>query len=108
MYDDFNTPLALQVIFEICNKINVTKDLNLVNLIIKLSNILGILNYVPDEYLKLQVEFSPDLINEQIEIRNKAKLDKNYELADQIRQQLLSKNIILEDTSTGTSWRSKN
>ena len=108
MDDDFNTPLALQVIFEICNKINVTKDLNLVNLIIKLSNILGILNYVPDEYLKLQVEFSPDLINEQIEIRNKAKLDKNYELADQIRQQLLSKNIILEDTSTGTSWRSKN
>ena len=83
MDDDFNTPLALNVIYEICNKINITKEVNLVFILIKLANILGLLNYSSDEYLQSETEISLSLINEQIELRNKAKIQKNFELADQ-------------------------
>ena len=108
MEDDFNTPLALNIIYEICNKINITKNHELVLILIKLSNILGIMNYSSEEYLQSQIDISISLITEQIELRNKAKIEKNFQLADQIRQDLLKSNIILEDSPTGTSWRKKN
>ena len=43
-------------------------------------------------------------IEEQIELRKEAKLNKNYELADQIRQNLLEQNIIIKDTREGTAF----
>ena len=47
---------------------------------------------------------SPEYIEEQIELRRVAKSNKNYELADQIRQNLLEKNIIIKDTREGTTF----
>ena len=48
-----------------------------------------------------------DYINEMIEKRAQAKKDKDFALADQIRDELLEKGIVLEDTREGTKWSRK-
>ncbi|MCK4337894.1 MAG: cysteine--tRNA ligase, partial [Candidatus Aminicenantes bacterium] len=49
----------------------------------------------------------PDKISEKISLREKARADKNFKLADQIRDDLLREGIILEDTVNGVRWKHK-
>ena len=109
--DDFNTPIAISILFEIAKQINVERlnDLKKANalsqLLKKLANFLGILEYDADEYLKQGSELSENEILNKISKREQARLSKDFAMSDQVRDELLEFGIILEDTVDGTTWR---
>lgn len=109
--DDFNTPIAISILFEIAKQINVERlnDLKKANalsqLLKKLANFLGILEYDADEYLKQGSELSENEILDKISKREQARLSKDFAMSDRVRDELLDFGIILEDTEDGTTWR---
>lgn len=105
MEDDFNTSLAIGVLFEICSEINIQHDNELVALLVNLGNVLGLLQADPIEFLQANSELAADEIEHFIIQRNQARIAKNFALADKIRNDLLNKNIILEDSAGNTTWR---
>ena len=111
--DDFNTPMALSILFEIAKQINIERTTNpekasvLSSQLVKLGNYIGILEYNAEEYLKLGSELSESEISKKIEQREAARNTKDFALSDQIRDELIELGIILEDSINGTSWRRK-
>lgn len=117
MDDDFNTPKALAVLFEVAKAINLAKkegkpndDESVVLLAATLKvlgGVLGVLQQAPDAFLKCtDAALDEDAINALIAQRDQARKDKDWALADKIRDQLQSMNIILEDgAGQGTRWR---
>ena len=111
--DDFNTPMALSILFEIAKQINIERITNpekagaLSSQLVKLGNYIGILEYNAEEYLKLGSELSESEISKKIEQREVARNNKEFALSDQIRDELIELGIILEDSINGTSWRRK-
>ena len=111
--DDFNTPMALSILFEIAKQINIERTTNpekasaLSSQLVKLGNYIGILEYNAEEYLKLGSELSESEISKKIEQREAARNNKEFALSDQIRDELIELGIILEDSINGTSWRRK-
>lgn len=108
MDDDFNTPQAISVLYEIATELNTTKDPLLFALLKKLGNVLGLLEANAIQFL--QGETDEDLareVNQLIEERNQARLAKNWALSDEIRNKLSAKGIILEDKDGKTTWRKK-
>jgi cysteinyl-tRNA synthetase len=131
MDDDFNTPVAVSVLFDLARELNKAKgsepvkEGQLAATLKKLGGLLGILQADPDAWLKGevvglasiaagsdtvmasgQVGLSSDQIEQQVQLRLDAKKAKNWALADQIRDQLKEQGIILEDAPNGTtSWR---
>lgn len=106
MDDDFNTPLALSVLFDLSHELNKTKSAVLAASLIHLANRLGILN--EDSQAFLQLGFEDELrleIEALIAARSKARLDKNWAKSDEIRNTLSQRGIELEDGPSGTSWR---
>ncbi len=111
MNDDFNTPVALAVLFDVARELNKAKEVEpektriLAATLKSLASILGLLNDNPETFLK--GESSDDAeIEQQIQARIDAKKAKNWALADQIRDELKAKNVILEDSPDGsTRWR---
>ena len=109
--DDFNTPAAIAVLYELANEINKNKDNQKIELLVNLANSLGILTMNPEDFL--QGVMMPSIgdggliIDDLIEERNLAKKNKDYEEADRIRKLLLENDILLEDTAEGTIWRKK-
>jgi cysteinyl-tRNA synthetase len=104
--DDFNTPDAIAVLFELALKINKNQNIEDINLLVKLGNVIGILSQDVEDFLqdKLSVEIDVEGIIKQ---RDKAKAAKDYHMADKLRNDLLEKNILIEDTPSGTVWRRK-
>ena len=116
MDDDFNTPVALSVLFDLARELNSAKEAKsekvqlLAATLKQLSGLLGILQDDPDSFLKSGVEdaseLSATLVEQQIQARLDAKKAKNWTLADQIRNDLKDQGVILEDAPDGTtSWR---
>ncbi len=111
--DDFNTPIALSILFEIAKQVNIERSKNtqlaasLARLLKKLGNYLGILEYKVDEYLHQGSELSEDEVSKKIKKREEARVSKDFAMSDQIRDELLALGIILEDSIDGTSWRRK-
>ena len=105
--DDFNTPEALSVLFALSNDINKHSQKAEIILLIKLANLLGILEQKPEIFLKGSSEDRTFDIEELIHDRAQAKKNKNYKVADEIRVFLEKKGILLEDNSDGTIWRKK-
>lgn len=105
MDDDFNTSLAISILFELVNEINRTKDFELAKLLYTLANAVGLLSNNPQQFLQSGVELSAQVIEEMIVKRNQARLDRDFALSDKIRDELLSNNIVLEDSKNGTIWR---
>ena len=104
MNDDFNTPEAMAVLFDLANEVNKTKSQDAVNLLTNLAAVLGLLERNPDEFL--QGVTSGDMnVEAMIQARMIAKKNKNFAEADAIRKQLADTGIVLEDTSQGTTWR---
>ena len=107
--DDFNTPMAIAVLFELGKEINAqrTKDLDrakgLAQHLKQLANALGLLEQT--DFFTQGVALSDNEINEKIEQRNQARQDKNFALSDSIRDELAEQNIILEDNNNTTTWR---
>jgi cysteinyl-tRNA synthetase len=111
--DDFNTPIALSILFELAKLINSERDKDndlanaLAQLLIQLGGYIGLLQMDADVFLKQGVSLSGEDIDAKIKQRNKARADKDFALSDQIRDELIKQGIILEDTANGTSWRRK-
>jgi len=106
MNDDFNTPVALSVLFQLSHELNKNSSPVLVNTMKHLAGILGLLQESPVAFL--QDGFATDdreAIEALIEQRLQARADKNWAVADQIRDELLAKGIELEDGGQGTTWR---
>ncbi len=108
MDDDFNTPEAMAVLFELANEVNRSQSLEAASQLKALGNVLGLLQREPVEFLqggKVASGLDDSVINAQIAARNAAKQAKNFAEADRIRKELLAAGIVLEDSATGTTWR---
>ncbi len=122
MDDDFNTPLALSVLFDAARELNKEKQSDsanaglLANTIKSLGGILGVLQDDPNEFLKEGIKFGDHVddvlirgekwIEEQIQLRLDAKKSKDWVLADKIRDELKAQGVVLEDLPGGkTDWR---
>lgn len=111
MNDDFNTPVALSVLFDLARELNIAKkELNpekieeLASTLRFLGGLLGILQNNADGFL--QGDAQDGDIEQQIQARIDAKKAKNWALADKIRSDLKAQGVILEDSPDGTtSWR---
>ncbi|MEG0180990.1 MAG: cysteine--tRNA ligase [Peptostreptococcaceae bacterium] len=107
MDDDLNTADAVSIIFELAKfmnsnvnekstKVFAGKVLDEFN---ELSSVLNIVNKMQED------EILDDEIEKLIEARTQAKKDRDFKLADEIRDELLEKGIVLEDTRQGVKWR---
>jgi cysteinyl-tRNA synthetase len=112
MEDDFNTPEALSVMFDLARELNrlkledQTMSMPIAALLVKLGNILGVMQQAPEEFLQEGGEgVDPAYVDELIVRRNQARSDKNWQLADEIRDELKALNVILEDKDGKTGWR---
>lgn len=107
MDDDFNTPEALAVLFELAKEINIKQDDQLASLLKKLANILGLLTMDPQTYLQQATGETIDAaqIEQLIRAREQARLDKDFAKADELRKQLTDMGVTLEDSAQGTKWR---
>lgn len=104
MEDDFNTPVALSVLFQLSHEVNKTKSVDLAYTLKHLAGELGLLQSLPDSFLQAGVEDTSE-IESLIQARLMARQKRDFVKADAIRDQLLSKGIELEDGSEGTTWR---
>ena len=108
MDDDFNTPVALSVLFDLSREINKTNDIKLAATLKQLAGTLGLLQGSPVEFFKIGVnENEQSRIEQLIAERKEARINKNWARSDEIRNQLLSEGIELEDSAEGTVWRRK-
>jgi cysteinyl-tRNA synthetase len=108
MNDDFNTPEALAVLFDLANEVNRQGSMEAAALLKALAAKLGLLQRDAQTFLQgMAVAGGLDdaAIQQQIAARVAAKQAKNFAEADKIRQQLLADGIVLEDSAHGTTWR---
>lgn len=115
MQDDFNTPEALAVLFELAKEVNQAKQddknkaASIAALIKKLAQPLGLLEQESEVWFKSDNKtadgLSDDEIDDLIERRKQARTDKNWAEADRLRDVLNTHKIIIEDSSGGSTWR---
>ncbi len=124
MDDDFNTPEAIAVLFDLANDFNKNKSIESAALLKNLGAVLGLLQNDANAFLQGTVSGSANIvessdiangsghagpndmqISEMISLRTEAKKAKNFAEADRIRKELSDAGIILEDTPQGTTWR---
>jgi cysteinyl-tRNA synthetase len=109
MNDDLNTSKALAAVFELRRDVNTAIDAGefgaddrreVLELLARMDSVLGVLGVEDEQMLDPEIEA-------KIEERNAARRNRNFKLADQIRDELASRGIVLEDTPQGTKWKRK-
>jgi cysteinyl-tRNA synthetase len=108
MDDDFNTPEAVAVLFDLAGEVNRGGSPALAAQLRALGGVLGLLQRDPTEFLQSAPDsggLSDAEINQLIQARNAARAAKKYPESDRIRKQLLDAGIVLEDAPSGTTWR---
>ncbi len=104
MKDDFNTPEAIAVLFDLAKKVNKSQSTELAGQLRQLASILGLLQAEPEDYLHGNTIAAAE-IEKQIAERNAARDNRDWATADRIRDQLQEQGISLEDGAQGTIWR---
>lgn len=112
MDDDFNTAEAIGVLFDLARDLNKAKESDheqtgqLARLLYKLAGVLGLLQGDADVFLKRGAhQVDAKLVDSLIAQRKQARADKNWALADQIRDQLNGMKVVIEDGVDGSQWR---
>ncbi len=107
--DDLNTPLALSYIHELVGDLNKASDeksmMDKKSLLLASAELLGLLYQDPSIWFKGESTDEAQEIEKLIAERKEAKKNKNFALADKIRDDLKAQGIVLEDSSTGTTWK---
>ncbi|TSD60329.1 cysteine--tRNA ligase [Variovorax sp. KBS0712] len=104
MDEDFGTPEAIAVLFELAGEVNRTKSADTAGLLKALAGTLGLLQGDPKAFLQAGTTLDEATIQAKIDARAAAKAAKNFAEADRIRQELLEQGIVLKDSPTGTTW----
>ena len=104
MDEDFGTPEAVAVLFDLAGEVNRTQSATLSGLLKALGGILGLLQENPKAFLQAGAVLDETAIQTKIQERAAAKAAKDFALADSIRKDLLAQGIVLKDSPTGTSW----
>ena len=108
--DDLNTPKALAGIFETIRYINLSLEkndldieqkLDFLRYFKKINELLDVLHFESGKLIDDRE------IEDLIEKRKIARQEKNFKLSDEIRDELISRGILLEDTKTGVKWKRK-
>lgn len=105
MNDDFNTPEAFAVLFDLANEANRDKSAEVSGLLKALANLLGLLSADPETFLRGGSGDDDAEIQALIDQRTAAKQARDFSEADRIRQVLADRGILLEDSPQGTTWR---
>lgn len=113
MDDDFNTPEALAILFEMAHEINrlreeqkIAEAAQIGAVLKRLGGLLGILQQVPEYFLQGDIaDEEASKINALIAARNQARQQKQWSEADRLRGELTAMGVMIEDTAEGTSWR---
>ena len=109
LYDDLNTPGYIANLHKLYDKALKGNDADK-NLFVTACNFIGILNKTKEEWLefkKKKLSITEADILKKIELRNKAREDKDYKRADLIRDELLDKGVLIEDKDGKTVWKFK-
>ena len=104
MDDDFGTPEAVAVLFDLASEVNRSQSPELAALLKALGACLGLLQGDPRAFLQAGAALDADAITAQIARRAQAKAAKDFALADSIRQALLAQGVVLKDGPSGTTW----
>jgi cysteinyl-tRNA synthetase len=110
MDDDFNTPIAVSVLFDLATELNKSKSVAQARQLKALAGVIGILERAPQEFLQAGAGDASGIseadIAARIEQRIAAKKARNFAESDKIRADLLAAGIVLEDKPDGTTnWR---
>ena len=107
MDDDFNTPEAISVLFDIVSELNRSGDVSLAYLLRALAAELGLLDREPALFLQSRegLEMSSEEIDAMIVARDEARSKKDFKEADRLRDELTAAGITLEDSAGKTTWR---
>ena len=104
MDNDFGTPDAVAVLFDLAGEVNRTKSAQLAGLLKALGATLGILQGDPTQFLRAGATLDEATIQRLIGERAAAKQSKDFAQADRIRNELLAQGIVLKDSVAGTTW----
>jgi len=109
MDDDFNTPEAMAVLFDLANELNRTRAAQTAGLLKSLGGVLGILQRESEAFLQggqpAEDGYAPNRVEQLITQRLEARRSKDFAEADRIRKELLENGVVLEDGPQGTIWR---
>ncbi|WP_032113459.1 cysteine--tRNA ligase [Candidatus Paracaedibacter symbiosus] len=109
--DDLNIPLALSALHELANQIHKTDDLQektvIASTLKKSGYFLGLLQQDPEIWFQQATakELDAATIESLIEARRQARVNRQFQEADRLRQELWDQGVILEDSAAGTTWR---
>ncbi|WP_226647984.1 cysteine--tRNA ligase [Microbulbifer variabilis] len=110
--DDLNTPIAISELHQIARDLNKAEDVDkahLKGLLLAAGDMLGILQQDPEAWFKQvrggEESISAEEIEALIEERVQSKKNRDFARADEIREELKSKGVVLEDSREGTKWR---
>ncbi len=113
MNDDFNSPEACAVLFEMVREVNRLREADLhaaaglAARLKELAEVLGVLQLEPDAFLQSDAQGKVDAaeVEALVSARLQARADKNWAESDRIRDQLAAMGVVLEDSKGGTTWR---
>ena len=104
MNEDFGTPEAVAVLFDLAAEVNRSKSAGLAGLLKALGGTMGLLQADPSAYLQAGASVDAAYVEAQIALRADAKAAKNYAESDRIRADLLAQGVELKDSAQGTTW----
>ncbi|MBN9408509.1 MAG: cysteine--tRNA ligase [Burkholderiales bacterium] len=104
MNEDFGTPEAVAVLFDLAGEVNRSRSAELAALLRALGGCLGLLQGDPKAFLQGGGDVDETAIRQKIEQRAEAKRSRDFAGADRIRDELAAQGIVLKDSPTGTTW----